>query len=110
MPQRVYLSTKNNHLLSVYTNLNVGISTGLTPYSLGGYRVIVVYKRPNAERIIFLYAFPKCDKANISNRKEAVFSLVAESYCELNKPSNKNPSLPSESLLLDSLAGLVQMK
>jgi hypothetical protein len=46
----------------------------------GGYRVVVGYKRPNAERIIFLYAFAKSDKANISTREEAALSLVAESF------------------------------
>lgn len=46
----------------------------------GGYRVLVGYKRPNAERIIFLYAFAKNDKANISDKEEAALSLVAESF------------------------------
>ena len=46
----------------------------------GGYRVLVGYKRPNAERIIFLYAFAKSDKANISDREKAALSLVAESF------------------------------
>jgi hypothetical protein len=45
-----------------------------------GYRVLVGYKRPNAERIIFLYAFAKNDKANISDREEAALSFVAESF------------------------------
>ena len=46
----------------------------------GGYRAIVGYKRPHEERIIFLYAFSKSDKANISAREEAALSLVAESF------------------------------
>ena len=46
----------------------------------GGYRVIVGYKRPDEERIIFLYAFAKNDKANISSREEAALSLAAESF------------------------------
>jgi hypothetical protein len=46
----------------------------------GGYRTIVVYKKPNSERIIFLYAFAKSDKANISNREEAALSLASESF------------------------------
>lgn len=46
----------------------------------GGYRVIVGYKRPNTERVIFLYAFAKSDKANISAKEEAALSLVAESF------------------------------
>jgi len=46
----------------------------------GGYRVIVGYKRPNTERIVFLYAFAKNDKANISAKEEAALSLAAESF------------------------------
>lgn len=46
----------------------------------GGYRVVVGYKRPNADRIIFLYAFAKSDKANISAKEEAALSLVAEAF------------------------------
>jgi len=46
----------------------------------GGYRVLVGYKSPNAQRIIFLYAFAKNDKANISYKEEAALSLVAESF------------------------------
>jgi hypothetical protein len=45
----------------------------------GGYRVIVGYKKPGEERIVFLYAFAKSEKANISAKEEAVLSLVAES-------------------------------
>jgi len=37
----------------------------------GGYRTIVEYKKQNSERIIFLYAFAKSDRANISGREEA---------------------------------------
>ena len=46
----------------------------------GGYRTIVGYKKPNSERIIFLYAFAKSDRANISGREEAALSLAAESF------------------------------
>jgi len=46
----------------------------------GAYRVIVGYKRPDESRIIFLYAFAKSDKANISAKEEAALSLVAESF------------------------------
>jgi hypothetical protein len=46
----------------------------------GGYRVVVGYKKPNTERIIFLYAFAKSDKANISTKEEAALSLVAEAF------------------------------
>lgn len=46
----------------------------------GGYRTIVGYKKPNSERIIFLYAFAKSDKANISGSEETALSLAAESF------------------------------
>lgn len=46
----------------------------------GGYRVIVGYRRPSVERIIFLYAFSKSDKDNISGKEEDALSLAAESF------------------------------
>ncbi|SPD76241.1 conserved hypothetical protein [uncultured Desulfobacterium sp.] len=46
----------------------------------GGYRAIVGYKRPNSERIIFLYAFAKNVKANISNKEEEALNLAAEAF------------------------------
>lgn len=46
----------------------------------GGYRVIVGYKQTNTERIIFLYAFAKSDKANMSATEETALSLAAESF------------------------------
>ncbi len=46
----------------------------------GGYRVIVGYRRPHEARIVFLYAFAKGDKANISAKEEAVLDLVAEAF------------------------------
>ncbi|MBF0564987.1 MAG: type II toxin-antitoxin system RelE/ParE family toxin [Nitrospirae bacterium] len=50
----------------------------------GGYRVLIGYKRPNVERIIFLYAFAKKDKANISYREEAVLGIAAENFISAN--------------------------
>lgn len=46
----------------------------------GGYRVVVGYKRSDTERIIFLYAFAKNDKTNISAKEEAALSLTAQSF------------------------------
>lgn len=46
----------------------------------GGYRVIVGYKKPKTERIVFLYAFSKSTKANITTKEEAALSLVAENF------------------------------
>lgn len=46
----------------------------------GGYRTLVGYKRPNTERIIFLYAFAKNAKTNISGKEEAALNLAAEAF------------------------------
>jgi hypothetical protein len=46
----------------------------------GGYRVVVGYKRANTERIVFLYAFAKNDKTNISAKEEAALSLAAQFF------------------------------
>jgi hypothetical protein len=46
----------------------------------GGYRTIVGYVRPNSDRIIFLYAFAKSEKANISGKEEAALGIVAEAF------------------------------
>ncbi|MEO5347647.1 MAG: type II toxin-antitoxin system RelE/ParE family toxin [Magnetococcus sp. YQC-9] len=46
----------------------------------GGYRTIVGYRRADSRRIIFLYAFPKNAKANITDKEEAVLSLSAEGF------------------------------
>lgn len=46
----------------------------------GGFRVLVGYKRHNSERLVFLYAFSKSEKANISSKEKAALSIVAESF------------------------------
>ena len=46
----------------------------------GSYRVLLGYQRPNMERIIFLYAFAKNAKANISDKEKEALSLVAEAF------------------------------
>ncbi len=46
----------------------------------GGYRTIIGYRKANSDRIIFLYAFPKNQKANITSKEEAALSLAAESF------------------------------
>lgn len=46
----------------------------------GGYRTIIGYRKANSDRLIFLYAFPKNAKANISSKEEAALSLAAESF------------------------------
>jgi hypothetical protein len=46
----------------------------------GAYRVVVGYKRPHDARIVFLYAFAKSHKADISAKEEAALSLVAEAF------------------------------
>jgi hypothetical protein len=44
------------------------------------YRVIIGYKRPNSDRIVFLYAFAKKARANISAKEKEALSLVSEAF------------------------------
>ncbi len=46
----------------------------------GGYRTLIGYQRLNAERIIFLYAFAKNAKANISDKEKEALILVAGAF------------------------------
>jgi len=46
----------------------------------GGYRVLIGFKKPNAERIVFLYAFANNARANISDKEKEALSLVAEAF------------------------------
>ncbi len=45
-----------------------------------GYRVLVGYKKPNSNRIVFLYAFAKNIRANISDKEKEALSLVTEAF------------------------------
>jgi len=45
-----------------------------------GYRVLIGYKRPVTDRIVFLYAFAKNARANISDKEVEALSLVAEAF------------------------------
>ena len=45
-----------------------------------GYRVVIGYKKPNSNRIVFLYAFAKNVRANISDKEREALSLVAEAF------------------------------
>jgi hypothetical protein len=38
------------------------------------------YKKPNTQRIVFLYAFAKNARANISDQEVEALSLVAEAF------------------------------
>ena len=46
----------------------------------GGYRTIVGYRKAQSDRLVFLYAFPKNAKANISGKEEAALSLAAADF------------------------------
>ena len=46
----------------------------------GGFRAIVGYRRAKSDRIVFLYAFSKNAKANISGKEEAALSLAAGDF------------------------------
>jgi hypothetical protein len=45
-----------------------------------GYRVLIGYKKPHADRIVFLYAFAKNVRSNISDKEKEALSLVAEAF------------------------------
>jgi hypothetical protein len=45
-----------------------------------GYRILLGYKKPNVERIIFLYAFAKNASPTISDKEKEALRLVAESF------------------------------
>lgn len=46
----------------------------------GGYRVLIGYRKPDTDRIVFLYAFAKNARANISDKEKEALSLVAEAF------------------------------
>lgn len=46
----------------------------------GGYRTIVGYRKADSDRLVFLYAFAKNAKTNISSREEAALSLAAADF------------------------------
>lgn len=46
----------------------------------GGYRTVVGYKTAEPQRLIFLYAFSKNVKENISVKEEAALTLVAKAF------------------------------
>lgn len=46
----------------------------------GGYRTIIGYRKAGTGRVIFLYAFAKNVKGNISAKEEAALSLAAETF------------------------------
>lgn len=46
----------------------------------GGFRVLLGYKKPNTERVVFLYAFAKNARANISGKEKEALCLVAETF------------------------------
>jgi hypothetical protein len=45
-----------------------------------GYRVVIGYKKPTSNRIVFLYGFAKNVRANISDKEKEALSLVAEAF------------------------------
>ncbi|MEO5327646.1 MAG: type II toxin-antitoxin system RelE/ParE family toxin [Magnetococcus sp. THC-1_WYH] len=48
----------------------------------GGYRTIVGYRKARSDRLVFLYAFPKNAKGNISSNEKAALSLAAEKFLD----------------------------
>lgn len=48
----------------------------------GGYRTILGFRKDNADRIFFLYGFPKNARATITTHEKAALSLVARDLVE----------------------------
>ena len=46
----------------------------------GGYRTIVGYRKAHSDRVVFLYAFTKSARDNISSKEEAALSIAAENF------------------------------
>lgn len=46
----------------------------------GGYRVLLGYRKPNSERVIFLYAYAKNVKDNITDKEREALSLAAGAF------------------------------
>lgn len=46
----------------------------------GGYRTIIGYRKGDSNRIIFLYAFPKNQRPNITGKEHEALSTAAESF------------------------------
>lgn len=45
-----------------------------------GYRIVVGYKKYNSTRIVFLYAFAKNERSNITKNEHDVLKMVAERF------------------------------
>lgn len=46
----------------------------------GGYRLLLGYRKPNVARIVFVFAFAKSERANITKSEEAPLRMVAELF------------------------------
>lgn len=46
----------------------------------GGYRTIIGYRRMDSKRLIFLYAFSKNARANMTDREKSVLTLTATGF------------------------------
>ena len=46
----------------------------------GGYRLLLGYKKPNVERIVFIFAFAKSERATITKKEEAPLRMTAEFF------------------------------
>lgn len=46
----------------------------------GGYRTLIGYRKGNSDRMIFLYGFPKNQRANITDREREALGIAAEAF------------------------------
>ena len=57
---------------------------GLGKGKRGGFRLIVAYKRPNSDRIIFIFNFAKADTSNLNAEELKYVSVVAKKFLEMS--------------------------
>lgn len=56
----------------------------------GGYRLLLGYRKPNVARIVFVFAFAKSERANITKSEEAPLRMVAELFFSASDEEIKN--------------------
>jgi len=69
----------------------------------GGYRVIVAYKIPNQDRIVFAFGFPKSVQSNISIIEKEALGKLAETL--LNASDDEIGILLKDLKLIEIIAG-----
>lgn len=69
----------------------------------GGYRTILGFRKSNADRIFFLYGFPKNARANISSKEQEALRTVAGGL--VNASDTQVEALKSKGSILELECG-----